>query len=510
MGGHALSRAARRLSTPELEHLTRHCLSGLESHIFPVVLPLKALPEKTSHGDLDLICAYDERLDSKKIKGEDWGVFVDGNDMGVGEHHPVQGVAVSPTSPEGKAEKDGKEGEENARFRAWVVSVAKAIGGSEWKRSGTNGVVISIGVPCGGVEGIDIGPKGDQELYEVSTRDQYGSPLRSLMLTRLLPFVTLLFHSPAVDPTKRRWAILPQPFFQVDLQLCPARSVEFTRFIRSYSNTLLSHAVDYISPHLSLLNTHLGLRYSPYFGLEPIRMEITSCPEELCDWLGVDYAKMERGLETEKDLWRWATEVREGGAIDAVWKIVADRGKRGDKGTPRRKGKDEGWVRFVQWLRTDKESPYNMESGDPARLTGSVNQVSDATTLNPPNSTSTADANSSREPVLEGGTVTLVPTPAQIKVNEDLLDAERPKPLHYKAQDVLERFGKMDELSELLNERKMAAVVMANRRRLKAETPSVLPSDAVKVLQTLSVERVIAGSLGELAEHLRGMEAVPK
>ena len=168
MGGSALGRQARRLTTPQLEILTRHCISRLTPTYFSTVKSLKFTRDKDSHGDIDLICGWDEKLDPKLIKGEDWGVIFDGKDQGVGDHHPVRGPNRTNDTAEKRGERDLKDGEENGKFRKWVVDVVKAIEGDQWKRSGTNGVVISVGIPCRGIEGIDIGPKDDEEEFEVS------------------------------------------------------------------------------------------------------------------------------------------------------------------------------------------------------------------------------------------------------------------------------------------------------------------------------------------------------
>jgi hypothetical protein len=147
MGGAALGRQAKILTTAHLELLIRHCQTCL-APLFPATRPLLAFQDKETHGDLDLLVAYEVPFDPKKVKGEEFGLLDDeGENLGPAPWHPVQGG----TKDKGL----GREGPENNEFRDWAVSVVRALKGREWKRSGVRGGLMSVGVPCIQVEGLD-------------------------------------------------------------------------------------------------------------------------------------------------------------------------------------------------------------------------------------------------------------------------------------------------------------------------------------------------------------------
>ena len=147
MGGAALGRQVKILTTAHLELLIRHCQTSLAS-LFPDTRPLLAFAEKETHGDLDLLVAYEVPFHPKAVKGEDFGLLDDeGKNLGPAPWHPVQG---------GRKDKGlGKEGAENEAFRQWAEGVVRALKGREWKRSGVKAGLISVGVPCLRIEGLD-------------------------------------------------------------------------------------------------------------------------------------------------------------------------------------------------------------------------------------------------------------------------------------------------------------------------------------------------------------------
>lgn len=140
----------------------------------------------------------------------------------------------------------------------------------------------------------------------------------------------------------------------------------FTHFFRSYSNILLSHLVTLLSPHLRASGTHLSFHYSPYPGIGPIKIELTSDPDDFCEWLGLDYARFLQGFETRKDLWLWVTTVKDGGKAQRVWTGLVRRYKeRPDNGiviervSLQWKSRNPGWTDFLEWLKLSDESPYS-------------------------------------------------------------------------------------------------------------------------------------------------------
>ena len=79
----------------------------------------------------------------------------------MGVWHPVQG---------GKRDaEEGKEGEENRRFRAWAIGVVKTLGGTEWKRSGVAGAILNVGIPVSAVDDL---PEGvADEIVDAAEKD---------------------------------------------------------------------------------------------------------------------------------------------------------------------------------------------------------------------------------------------------------------------------------------------------------------------------------------------------
>jgi len=208
MGGSAFGkdRPASRLSTPQFKLLQKYCQDRLAPH-FTQVLPLLSFSEKTSHGDVDLICAHVIPFDQKKVKGEDWGVIGDtGEDEGKGAWHPVQGGRRDAA--------EGKEGEENAKYRAWVVDIVRTLRGREWKRSGVINGFINVGIPISKLEGLP----GEALLAEGVLNEVSPSVRIELRLT--LPVTSyaefnpnhLLSHPAAVLPSRHtdtRTAVSP-------------------------------------------------------------------------------------------------------------------------------------------------------------------------------------------------------------------------------------------------------------------------------------------------------------
>ena len=150
------------------------------------------------------------------------------------------------------------------------------------------------------------------------------------------------------------------------MQFISPDHLEFTHFFRSYSNILLSHLITLLSIHLRASGTHLSFHYSPYPGLGPIRIELTSDPENFCRWLGLDYERFLRGFETKKDLWVWVTNVKEGGKADKVWAALVRRYKQRpetgiviERVSMQWRSRNPGWSYFLEWLRLSGDSPYS-------------------------------------------------------------------------------------------------------------------------------------------------------
>lgn len=514
MGGSALGRPARRLTTSQFNLLIEHCVSRLSPSVFPTVIALTPPRDKASHGDVDLLCSFDENIDGKKVKGEDWGVIINGEDKGVGSHHPVQPLSETKRIEE----KEQQSGEENKAFRDWTVSVVKKIGGSEWKRSGTNGVVISAAVPCSVLVGVEL--ELDEEKAKLEKEQGYDVSNSSDSQI-----------NPQADAER---------YFQVDIQLVPAQYIHFTSFTRSYSNTILSHAVSYLSPSIKLHGTHLGLRYSPYFGLKPIKVELTSSPAELCKWLGLDVAIMDNGFDSEKQLWVWATTVQPGGKIDKAWRIVTNPRRATEKTGKHNKVKDEAWMRFIGWLRRGEDSPYGhrqrkaSDQEESGKAQFETSQGGGAT-MQSPDTKSKGESTKKDEGMIDrpstkkssvadaqtedSGTNLTLPRPIDIPLpvspsivkvlspfpesstvalvaagnaRKSIVDPDCPAQLDQLAKETVEMFGKSRQVDDLFKDRMEKAILLAERQKKKIAELEASASEAAEggIASMVAVEAV--------------------
>lgn len=260
----------------------------------------------------------------------------------------------------------------------------------------------------------------------------------------------------------------------------------------------MSHAISYLSHCTKLHGTHLGIRYLPYVGIEPIKVELTSSPVELCEWLGLDVERMERGFDNEKQLWQWATKVAPGGKIDKAWRIITNpkRKSREGKGKTRKAG---AWSIFVVWLRTGEDSPYEYRRHKISESDTSGSNVVKAqkgvsaidtpetrlgikTTSDLPDLTDThvvsvvavpATAQTLNTEVKTGeplsGSTARALTPAQRDAQRSLVDPDFPKLLDKTARETIDRFGKMREIEALLHERRQQAILLAEKQKKKSE-----------------------------------------
>ena len=135
MGGNAFLTPAHRLTTVQLEELTSH-VANLLRPIFPLTAPLRAFTTKETHGDLDLVCAW-----------EGMGVLHDmrGAESGGADYEYVQTGKVA--------------------MRDFCESIAAAVGAVRWKRGGGE---ISCAVPVTSVfPDLHLEPHGEMQVSSI-------------------------------------------------------------------------------------------------------------------------------------------------------------------------------------------------------------------------------------------------------------------------------------------------------------------------------------------------------
>ncbi|EIW71042.1 hypothetical protein TREMEDRAFT_73167 [Tremella mesenterica DSM 1558] len=158
MGGHAFLTPGHRLTTLQLQQFTQYCISHLDT-IFPQMASLRHFETKTSHGDLDLLCAWsDYPADGKPLTGQEKG---------------GEGMEYEAT---------GKGG---GRYRELCEEVTRRVGAKVWKRGS---VAISLAVPIRLID--EVYAKGLEWLGDMEPFYQVD-----LILTPVYSFTYNLFHT---------------------------------------------------------------------------------------------------------------------------------------------------------------------------------------------------------------------------------------------------------------------------------------------------------------------------
>lgn len=124
MGGKSFTKAASRLTTPQLEALTVYCQNRL-ADVFPRTERLRCVRSKDSHGDLDLLSAFD-RPDIRIGPAQ---IGISSADV----------VAVTPA----------KSASVNAVLcRKFCDEVKEALGAKGWIIASFGYPIIALQVPC--------------------------------------------------------------------------------------------------------------------------------------------------------------------------------------------------------------------------------------------------------------------------------------------------------------------------------------------------------------------------
>jgi hypothetical protein len=141
MGGNAFPKPAKRLSTAQLDLLKAHAVKAIEP-FFIRIAPLNDVRSKANHGDLDIICGWENER-TWNWKGEDRGIV--GPEGGDGMGGKI--VSVTETEARGAEPVEGENAEEKEKreLRVWLFDIAAAAGAKEWVRRGPE---ISLAIPC--------------------------------------------------------------------------------------------------------------------------------------------------------------------------------------------------------------------------------------------------------------------------------------------------------------------------------------------------------------------------
>ena len=229
-------------------------------------------------------------------------------------------------------------------------------------------------------------------------------------------------------------------------------------------------------------------------------MEITSCPEELCDWLGLDYTRALEGFDSEKDLWNWTVTFREGGAIEGAWKAATDPKRKFKKGKGG-KSKDRSWLNFISWLREGEDSPYSKARLIPTPSVEGEQVCTDLAKDGQTTSTRDQEEQNDSEPAILNAASLASLAALVTETDKNLIDPENPTPLHHRVQAVLDRFGKTAEVKEVLKQRKEAAISLAERQKRRLGLASSTSTDSTVAVSTASMQTVM-GSMGKLIEQV--------
>ncbi|WWD21683.1 hypothetical protein CI109_106169 [Kwoniella shandongensis] len=520
MGGNAFPTPARRLSQGRYDALRDYIISNLtELRLFEGIAIPRNLRGKTEHGDLDVICAWEGEIgggDEEWVPLED-GVVAhlpgsssvnvvggeqndaesrveSGDAANAGSSSHVDSPAITTTqnevcllSPDESGLQEGtlrvlgkgkmEEGPAVERVRHLCDSIRRKVGAAEWRRRGGD---VSFKIPCGLLNGSTA--EADEVEY---TTDE---------------------------------------FYQIDILLVPPTSLQFIHFTSSYSSTilLLGRIVRTLSPSFTLHLTHLTLRHIPFFGLKPVDITLTSSPEAMCAWLGLSWETWLTDGETwkdDKDLWEWLTapyptnghrqlrgdgnrssgSERElpgivGGAVNETLTERAlrrmarrQRTKNGDQVSTR--GRRNHIIdQFFDWLRTESKfaqadetsssgqhkiaSPTPVERGDTPQLVKRIEEI----VIDPPSTTADITSSTSVSAISSpsgltpktGSGITTPSSSTILPLNPSLFDPDNPTPLDKYAEDALVYWGKREEYDAVLEERRVAAKVIAQRQRDKA------------------------------------------
>ncbi|WWC68166.1 uncharacterized protein I206_102089 [Kwoniella pini CBS 10737] len=431
MGGNAFGVPAQRLSHAQYSILKTHVHEAL-SPLFDQILTPRNLSSKNDHGDLDVLAQYSQALpygDEEYIPAPDPLLLEVINNLALkpalAPRTVLKELRGSNSGGEfkvwGTGKMDNVKDEDVDRVRNLCGQIRESIGATAWRRRGSE---VSFKVPC----------------YMID-RQHEGS----------------------------------DQFFQVDVIFVRPENIHFHYMMSSYSSTglLLGRLVRHYSKNLTLHLTHLIIRHSPYPGISPIDVTLTSSPEEFCKWFGLDYQAWqdagENGWAEIEDLWKWLTNVSDDSiAAQAIRKITYRRNRPSinDELAGKRKKRSEFADGLYDWLNlqpkwTSEVSEENQEAQivcpEPSIPSPADQGVKEE------------DLSVSDQKVMISSTSeSKSPAPAISDIQLGKLEMSRLH-LDLRSTAALEYWGKQEKYDQVLDERKAAADLLAGRQKERVE-----------------------------------------
>jgi hypothetical protein len=187
---------------------------------------------------------------------------------------------------------------------------------------------------------------------------------------------------------------------------------------------ILGAAVRLLTPQIVIHATHVGSNWVAYPTYPPIRVLLCLHPEEIWEWLDLDFARWRRGFDTMEDVYRWI--VGGAGVLNAAWRKIQRRdplvGRCGGSG----KRRNIAWKAFCTWIEEgDLEFDETTEEHEEC---GRRNKVS----------------------------------PGQVNV-----DPDRPNVIHGLLGRALDRWGKRDVMEQAWERQRKWVRLAWNRKRAK-------------------------------------------
>ena len=229
----------------------------------------------------------------------------------------------------------------------------------------------------------------------------------------------------------------------------------------------------------------LIIRHAAYPGIPGIDVLLTPSATSLCSYLGLSQERWSKGFGSEKEVWEWLADVKEGGMLEVAYKrMVRPRAVR-QKGHKKKMGALDGFVAFLRGTKwgegwdadMDMPAPESRVSamilggdgGDEKRPETPLDQIRSIPTL----AGLASLADTSLPPLSPSGTATSIAssgplTPSTSMTNgQDQPEAthpDSPTPLDPRALAALHLWGKQDEYDAELKERKGKAAYLYERQ----------------------------------------------
>ncbi|WVQ98278.1 hypothetical protein IAU59_005401 [Kwoniella sp. CBS 9459] len=443
MGGNAFGITARRLPQAQYDAVKAIALAKLQSFFSAVLVP-RNLTSKDTHGDLDVLCAYDnvipngdeawfanEQITNGATTAGDpsstqaQGVTVaDGSGIADAKIDPV--LMILPESASGP-NSGGRikiyggriiAGPEVETIRNLCGEIRQSLGATAWWRRGSE---VSYKLPC-----IILGQDAEED-------------------------------------------VSPEEFYQIDINFVKAACLNFYQDMASYSSTgvLLGRIVRHLSKSFTLHLTHFVIRHNPFPGLPSVDVTLTSSPSALTAWLGLDYdrwAKEGEHWSEEKQLFEWMTDVKDDSVLGPTLKRLGPTVRRDpNEETGKRKRRADYADRFYNWLRTESKWAA------PA-FTKTDEQIEDPSAAHTPISSTPIGTPADLEArTTQGRTVSLGDFFSQSAEQPGITTAGSPLPAFYvnldpaprlldpAAQAALDHWGKKEEYDRIVAMRREAA-----------------------------------------------------